>query len=322
MQNTNNKLTASLIAGLTKGWHGFLWMLKILTPISLLTALLAWSGLIDWSYFIFEPLMGVLGLPPAAAFPLIAGLLTGPYGAIAAMAPLALTIEQMTLIAIFLLNSHNLIQEGVIQNQSGLSFVKATLSRLTASILTVMLVSWWFGPETASWAGMGAPAAMHLPLVAMLKNWAIEMLVLSGKILAIITPLMIGLEIMKSYHWIDRIVKVTAPFLTLLGLKKQTGFLWMTATIFGLTYGAAVIMAEAKTGLLSKDELEHLQISIGINHSMIEDPALFLPLGINMFWLWAPRLIAAIVAVQLVCLYKRIRCRFFGIRKAQPSATL
>ncbi len=82
--------------------------------------------------------------------------------------------------------------------------------------------------------------------------------------------LMITLEIMKRYLLIDRILHVMAPVLKILGLGKQTGFLWFTAAIFGLTYGAAVIVEETKAGDFSKKELERLQISIGINHAMIE----------------------------------------------------
>ena len=141
MQDTNNKLRLSLTSGLAKGWNGFVWMLKIIVPISLLTSLLAWSGWINRLDFILELVMGVIGLPPLAALPLIAGLLTGPYGAIAAMASLPLTVDQMTLLAIFLLISHNLIQEGIIQSKSGLPFLKATIFRLIASITTVMVAS-------------------------------------------------------------------------------------------------------------------------------------------------------------------------------------
>ena len=84
-----------------------------------------------------------------------------------------------------------------------------------------------------------------------------------------------------------------APVLKVLGLGKETGFLWLTAVIFGLTYGAAVIVEEVKEGNLSKDELERLHLSIGINHSMIEDPVLFLSLGLGIFWMCVPRLAAA-----------------------------
>ena len=305
MQNTNNKLRPSLTSGLAKGWNGFVWMLKILVPISLLTSLLAWSGWINRLDLILEPVMGVIGLPPVAALPLIAGLLTGPYGAIAAMAPLPLTVDQMTLLAIFLLISHNLIQEGFIQSKSGLPFLKATLFRLVASITTVMVVSWFMDHETATNALTDAPVIIQVPFFSMLKTWIAATLVLSGKILVIIMTLMITLEIMKNYNLTERIVRVMSPALKVLGLGKQTGFMWLTAATFGLTYGAVVLVEEAKEGNLSKDELERLHLSMGINHSMIEDPALFLSLGLSIFWMCVPRVAAAIIAVQLLIIFKR-----------------
>jgi hypothetical protein len=85
--------------------------------------------------------------------------------------------------------------------------------------------------------------------------------------------------------------------------------LWIAACAFGIAYGAAVIIEEAKEGHLTKEELEKLHLSIGINHSMVEDPALFLPLGIGAFWLWIPRLITAILAVHLFDLWHRIQTK-------------
>ena len=40
---------------------------------------------------------------------------------------------------------------------------------------------------------------------------------------------------------------------------------------------------------------------------MIEDPALFLPLGVGLFWLWVPRLVAAMVAVRVYDLVLYLR---------------
>jgi len=51
--------------------------------------------------------------------------------------------------------------------------------------------------------------------------------------------------------------------------------------------------------------LERLHLSMGINHSMIEDPALFLSLGLSIFWMCVPRVAAAIIAVQLLIIFKR-----------------
>ena len=60
-------LKTGTMAGLKKGWSGFLWMMKIIFPISLCTAILDWSGLLRHLDFLLKPLMGFLSLPPAAA---------------------------------------------------------------------------------------------------------------------------------------------------------------------------------------------------------------------------------------------------------------
>ena len=113
------------------------------------------------------------------------------------------------------------------------------------------------------------------------------------------------LEILKALGWITNIVNLFSPLLKIMGLDKKLGFLWMTAIVFGLSYGGAVIVEETKDGSLSKEDLEMLHLSIGINHSMVEDPALFMSLGLSAFWLYVPRLIMAIVTVRLLRLWFR-----------------
>lgn len=307
MEPAQNKLKYGLKTGITKGWSGFVWMLKILAPISFLTALLEYSGWINKIDFLLEPGMNLLKLPPIAALPLIAGMLTGIYGGIASMVVLPLTHNEMTLIAIFLLTSHNLIQEGIIQGKSGLNPVKATLFRLTASIVTVIIVSLFLESEPAELVEKSAFVSTHPSLLIMLKSWFVATLYLSLKIFAIIMVLMILLETMKIFSMIQHIVKILSPLLKAMGLDNKVGILWLTATVFGIAYGGAVIVEEAKEEHLTKKELERLHLSIGINHSMIEDPALFLSLGLSAFWLWIPRFITAIIAVHLFDLYYKIK---------------
>jgi hypothetical protein len=307
MDTVQSKLKQSLTVGVKKGWGGFVWMLKIIVPISFLTVLLEYSGWINKINFILEPCMNFLSLSPIAALPLIVGLLIGIYGGIAAMVVLPLTTNEMTLIAIFLLISHNLIQEGIIQSQSGLKPFKATLFRLAASIVTVMIVSIFLGAEPAQVVAKGTPVAVQPAFITLMRNWLIATLYLSLKIFVIIMVIMILLEMMKIFNMIPHIVKIMNPLLTVMGLDKRVGVLWLTATVFGVAYGGAVIVEEAKEEDFTKKELERLHLSIGINHSMVEDPALFLALGLSAFWLWIPRLITAVVAVRLFDLYYKIK---------------
>ena len=299
MTTFRNTAKSGVVAGIKKGWSGYVWLLKILVPISFLTVLLDYSGLIHQIDFLLAPVMKLISLPAAAAIPLLVGMLTGIYGGIAAMIVLPFSINQMTLIAIFLLISHNLVQEGVVQSRSGLSPMKATLIRLAASVVTVIAVAQFMDLQT------GAPTAVvfgpHVQktLWEVIQNWGISTFFLSIKIFFIVMPLMIALCLMKAFDIIPFLVKILKPFLKIMGLDERVGLLWLTAVVFGIAYGAAIIVEEAKEGNFGAEELERLHISIGINHSMVEDPALFASLGIGIFWLWIPRLITAIVAVYL-----------------------
>ena len=309
MNETRTKLHAAARTGVKKGFSGFYWILKILIPISFLTLLLDTSGAIGKIDFLLTPLMGILSLPAVAALPLIIGMLTGIYGAVAAMTVLPMTLDQMTLTAIFLLISHNLIQEGIIQGKSGINPVIATVFRLVASIVTVMVTARFLPSDTSVALTGGLARSQASPFFDILGNWAVQMGWLSVKIFAIIMSIMVVLETMKAFRLIAHLITILQPAIRFMGLDRRVGMLWLTACLFGITYGAAVIVEEAKENDFEADELTRLHLSIGINHAMIEDPSLFLPLGIGAFWLWVPRLISAVAAVWLLSLWFRLRRR-------------
>ena len=298
-------LKEGIANGRKKGWSGFVWMMKIVFPISLFTALLDWSGLLNHLDFLLRPLMGVLSLPPTAALPLVIGMLSSVYGGIAAMAVLPFSTPQMTLMAVYILMCHALIQEGIIQGNSGIHPLKATLVRIGGAVVTVLLMAPWVGSSTVMPAPEGGILSAHPAFWEMIRHWAWTTAKLTVKIFVIIMVLLTLLELLKAFGWIHPFVRALSPFLRLMGLDQKVGFLWMTAVIFGLSYGGAIIVEEAKSGHLTRDELEILHLSIGMNHSMVEDPPLFLQLGISPFWVYIPRLLMAIVTVRLIRLWYR-----------------
>lgn len=310
MQPRPSPITDCLLNGTAKGWRGFVWMLKIILPVSLVTFLLDYSGWLGCMDGLLEPLMGAIHLPAMAALPMLVGLLTGIYGAIAAMSVLPFTLDQMTLIAVFLLIAHNLVQEGLIQRQSGCPAWMATTVRLTAAVLTVFLLGWLLGPETALYTAGDPSVGAQTAFWPALQGWGVDMAWLSLKILLVITLLMIFMEILKHYRLIDRVVRMIEPFLGMLGLNRQVGMLWLTAAVFGITYGGAVIVEETRERRLGSEQLKTLHVSIGINHAMVEDSALFLPLGIHPLWLWIPRLVAAVIFTQAYRLWLWIKRRY------------
>lgn len=298
MSLSRTQLRYGLRTGSRKGWGSFVWICKILIPTSFLVILIQWSGLLYQAVPLLNPLMRLINLPGAAALPIITGALIGPYTTIAIVTVIPFSLEQITLIAIFTMIAHSLIIEGVIQHKSGINAAKITLIRLAGAILTVFIVSQFFGDTTRS---IIVPAYLTVatPFIEVLKVWGVDTIELLIKILIIIMTVMIALECLKSLGWMEYLLNFSQPIMKILGLSHRTALLWVTAVVFGLMYGGAVIIEEAKKGALTKEELERLHISIGTNHSMVEEPALWLALGLNGFWLWVPRLLTAVAAVQI-----------------------
>ncbi|MGZ6220660.1 MAG: iron transporter [Syntrophales bacterium] len=303
------RIKEGLKSGLRKGLSGFLWIMKILIPVSLFTALLAWTGWLGRLDFLLQPLMSILSLPAMATLPLLIGMLTNIYGGIAAMSVLPFSHDQMTLMAIFLLIAHNLIQEGVIQAKSGIHPLKATLFRLVAAAFTVIVVAPFLNVTMTVSERAGASPETAQSLIEALQEWGLTTLSLSIKIFVIIMFILTLLEILKTLDLISPMVRALRPVLKIMGLDQKVGFLWLTAVIFGVAYGGAVIVEEVKAGYLTKEELEELHLSIGINHSLVEDPSLFLSLGLSPFWLWVPRVIVAILAERVLALWRILKRR-------------
>ena len=309
MELDRSRIKEGLQSGLRKGLKGFLWIMKILIPVSLFTALLAWTGWLGHLEFLLQPMMSILSLPAMATLPLLIGMLTGIYGGIAAMSVLPFSQDQMTLMAIFLLIAHNLIQEGIIQAKSGIHPLKATLFRLVAATFTVIAVAPFFNVTMTASKKMGSSLEMTRPLIEALEEWGLTTFNLSIKIFVIIMCILTLLEILKTFDLISPMVRVLNPLLKIMGLDQKVGFLWLTAVIFGVAYGGAVIVEQVKAGHLTKEELEELHLSIGINHALVEDPSLFLSLGLSPFWLWVPRVIVAILAERMLTLWRVLKRR-------------
>lgn len=304
-----SRVQTSVRTGLKKGWAGLIWLLKILVPISFLTALLVHFKVLYHIDFLLEPLMTLIHLPAGAAVVLVIGLFTGIYGTVAALSVMPFAMDHMILIAVFTLISHNLIQEGLVQANSGIGFAKATAFRLVMSFLVTFVCGSILGvsPDQAGAGAVQVQSTAVGPFLPMLADWAAGTGRLCVQIFCIIMPLMVAMELAKTFHVIQWVTRFCGPLVSIMGLDKSCATLWLTASIFGLAYGSAVIVEETRTHAYPPESLTKLQLSIGVNHAMIEDPALFLPLGLPVFWLWVPRLAAAMAVAWIYSGYSAAR---------------
>jgi len=307
-EDIKDKLKAAILSGLKKGWKNFLWMVKITLPISLIVALLKWTG---WLYkvdFILDPVMRLLQLPSEAVFPILSGMFINIYAVIAILTVVPFSPGQMIMIAVFTLIAHNIITEAIIQHNSGMNALKITAIRIGVAIITVLAISPFMGDtkQSVTTTGINVTQVSFLNAMAI---WATDTGWLLLKILGIIMSILIVLECLAKLSWDKYLYRAFQPFMKFLGLSDRSVILWVTAVLFGLMYGSAVILEKAREGNLTRSELERLHISIGINHSMVEDPALYMAMGLNGFWLYLPKLIMAIICAQGYRLVEFIKLR-------------
>ena len=91
------------------------WVLRITAIVSVLIYILRLSGALPWISSSLEPVMSFIGLPGEAALAYVSGYFVNVYSAIAASATLHLSARSVTIMAVLVLCSHNMIVETAVQ---------------------------------------------------------------------------------------------------------------------------------------------------------------------------------------------------------------
>ena len=119
----------------------------------------------------------------------------------------------------------------------------------------------------------------------------------------IIFPLLIGIELTEELEILTRLSKLFAPVLKHFQLPKEASLSLIVAQIFGLTYGAGVILTEVKEDKLNQRELMTLTVFLVICHAVIEDTLLFIAIGGRGFVMLGTRLVLAVVITYVYTHY-------------------
>ena len=278
-----------------------LWIIRIIVPVSFVVTLLDFYGIIEWISTFTEPLFRLIGLQGNAAVVYFSSLFLPLYAPIAIIATLPLSLREITILALMCLITHNLPIECAVQRRSGTPFWQTLVLRLTFSILGGFLLNLIL-PESLSLTTqtetLTATTSQPSTLNSQLLNWLTNTASLCVKIILIITALMYGQFLLKRYGIINKIARPLAPLLRLCGLHPNSAFLWLVAQIVGLTYGAGIMAQEIEESGADREELHRINLHICVNHSLIEDTAIFCMLGVAWYFLIIPRLIFAILIVN------------------------
>jgi spore maturation protein SpmB len=305
-----HRLLSCLREGSLRALRQAAWLLAIMVPVSLAVALLGWSGWLTRAARPLGPAFALVGLPPESSLAFLTGVLLNLYSGIAALGGMALDARQLTVFALAALVSHNFLIELPLQRRMGVPVWRMSLLRLGASAVGAAALALVMpeadGPAGAAAAGPGAPAAAG-DFWPMLGTWALGAAWLCGKVLVLVSALMILQRFIVEFGLAPRLARMLAPLMWALGLPRNCAFLWIAANTLGLAYGSAVFIEEIEKGRLGRRDATLLNCSVGLCHSLLEDTLLFVWIGAWAPWITVPRLLLAALTVWSIRAWRRLR---------------
>lgn len=260
-------------------------ILKLVIPIYILAEILFYYNTLAYVSFLVEPFTSILGLPKEAALSIISGMFLNLYAAVAFAAPLDMSPQQWTVLAVFLGICHSLVVESVIMKKIGLSNTYSYLLRFFAGLIVAYLTT--FIPASYFMSNINIEAfeeKSYDSLISLLQISAYNAFILSLKIIALITALIFIMDFIKKRDFIQKS-----------GKNISKSFSILVGVFLGITYGAGILIEEAKGTSLSKKDIFFIGTFLMICHAIIEDTLLFVIFGADFTIIIAIRTVAAII---------------------------
>ncbi|MBI5895742.1 MAG: hypothetical protein HZB24_06985 [Desulfobacterales bacterium] len=194
----------------------------------------------------------------------------------------------------------------MIQKKTRSSALGMLALRLTTSFVAAVALDALLPAQLG--AGLAAQHSTGFANIGeLLLGWLVDAAWLILKITLIVTGLMILQNLLKEFNIIKMLSRLFAPLMRLLGLSRESSFLWLVAQILGLAYGSAIMIDAVDRNEISAADANRLNYHIAINHSLLEDTLLFVAIGVPAVWITFPRIVLAMAVVWGVRAVVRLR---------------
>ncbi|MDO5523577.1 MAG: nucleoside recognition protein [Bacteroidia bacterium] len=286
-----------LLPSLKKSGSTTLWLLKIILPISLLVRFLDYVGALTFIAQFLDPVFVHLGLPGSTAIIFITSIFLPLYAPLAIIMSMAVTLRELTILALMCQIAHNLPVESAIQAKTGTSFWSMFVLRIVVSLVVGVLLNLILPKEMGMPFFDVASAEAVTSMGGMLLSWLTSSAQMALLIFAIITVLNVIYRLLEHRNLIIKLSKAIEPVLRFFGLPISTGFLWLIGYIVGLAYGGAMMIDQMNEGKVTRNDARILNYHLAVSHSVIEDNLLFVALGVSVWWILGVRLAVAWLVV-------------------------
>jgi hypothetical protein len=301
--------------GIGAGFRTTFFMALVMVPSSLGIALLDWSGSLSWLADWLVPVTRLLGLPGEAVLVVLGSCLANIYSVIAMLGTLSLSLREMTILAVMTLTAHGLVIETRAMKRGGSSVVKMIVIRIGWAIALGWILNLLLPHEPAIMVTMTAGSARPA-MLTMLAAWSLTTLGLLGKVLLLVCVLRVAQRLMEAFNITRLLARPLEPVMQVFGLPRDSGMLWVVSNVTSYTYALALMINQVKNGKMKTQDVDLFNHHVAICHNVLEDTALFMLLGLPLFWLVIPRLVAATMVVWSERIRRHLFRRSFRVGTA------
>lgn len=296
-----------------------------------------------------EPLMTFLGLPPEAGLVWMTSMLTNIYTGLAVFLTLSSDIHwteaQVTILGTLMLIAHNLPIECRIAQKAGCRIITNLLLRICGAITLGFILHKVY----SGFSLLQKPAQIAIPnqaeenlftwltsivdklLVFVIRHegvslWVANQIILCFQIYLVIFALISAIKFLRAIG-VERVVsRVLQPVLRVLGINPSATSITIVGITLGLAYGGGLLIQEAESGRVNKEDVFSSVTLLSLCHSQIEDTFLVMLLGAHLSGIFWGRLLFSLAVVFLVVhLQKRVSHaiseRFFVTNVVKPEAS-
>lgn len=288
----------------------FLDLARIMLPVMILVRVGEEFGLSQSLGRVLGPVMNLVGLPPETGLVWAVTLLMGIYAGVGAylglLSDLNITIAQHSILCSMMLFAHAIPIEQAIVRRAGASFLITSLLRIGSALAYGAVVAWICG-MTNSLAQPLEPTWLTGGLIIGLGSdnwfsWAMATGTTLLTMFAIILVLLVLLDSLEKIGFIAWITRVLSPAFRSIGMDSRLAPLATIGLVLGLTYGGGLIIQSTRDHQYSKRSLFLALAFLSICHGLIEDTAMMLAIGADIWVILMGKLVFTTVLMLILAI--------------------
>ena len=278
-------------------------LLKIMIPMLFVVRFVELMGWVEHLSRLVEPAMRLMGLPGEVGLVWMSAMVSNVYTGMAVFYQMGLaetlTVAQVSVMSTIILIAHALPMEVAIANATGVRGWFTMAVRVVGALILGIILNVIY----TQFDLLNQPLSLIWQPEIPDDSWPSWFATQSKILLAafvIITALTFIIRLLRFCH-VERLIHwLMAPLLRLLGIGKTAANFMIVGLTLGISFGGGLIINEARSGKLSKQDIFMVMFFLALCHSVIEDTLLMMLIGADASAILWGRLIFALLATAIL----------------------